>query len=120
MKRQTLVSIGLFAFFFIFTIAAPAFAGTLDWDRNTEADMDHYNVYACTDAPGCTVLQTAAMKLGSVPQPAAGVVPAFPLPVAEGMTAVSAVDHSANESGLSVSIPFDAKAPGVPAHPRIQ
>jgi hypothetical protein len=120
MKRETLVFIGLFAVLALFTITAPAFAGTLQWDRNTEADMDHYNVYACL-VPGCTVLQSSAMKLpNAIVQPAAGIVPSTPLPVGEGVVAVSAVDHAGNESGLSVSIPFDAKAPAVPVNPRIQ
>ena len=120
MKRQTPVSIGLFAFFAFFAITAPAFAGSLQWDLNTEADMDHYNVYACL-SPGCTVLQSPAMKQPNpVVQPAAGIVPSTPLPVGEGVMAVSAVDHSGNESGLSVSIPFDAKAPTAPVNLRIQ
>lgn len=104
----------------LFSISAPAFAGTLQWDRNTEADMDHYNVYACL-VRACVVLQNAASKLPTaIIQPAVGIVPSSPLPTGEGAIAVSAVDRSGNESGLSVSVPFDAKAPGVPVNPRIQ
>ncbi len=81
--------------------AAPS---RLVWDRNTEADMDHYNVYGCFTA-GCRVTQDSASKLGSVPQVSAGDIPEFLLPFGqEGALAVSAV----------------AKAPAVPANPRLQ
>lgn len=98
----------------------PAFAASLVWDRNTEPDLDHYNVYGCL-ITGCTVVQQAASKQGPpVPQPAVGTSPAAPLPVGQGKLAVSAVDSSGNESGLSVSVPFDAFAPSIPANPHIQ
>ena len=120
MKRQTPLFIGLFAVSALLIINAPAVAGTLQWDRNPEPDMDHYNLYACF-VPACSVLQNATMKQpGSVLQPAVGIIPASPLPMGEGAIAVSAMDHAGNESGLSVSIPFDAKAPGIPVNPRIQ
>jgi hypothetical protein len=120
MKRQTPLFIGLFALFAFFIFTPPAIAGTLQWDRNTEADMDHYNLYACF-VPGCAIVQNATMKQAvSVVQPAVGIIPASPLPMGEGAEAVSAVDHAGNESGLSVSVPFDAKAPSVPANLRVQ
>jgi len=95
-------------------------AATLQWDRNTEADMKEYEVYTCTPNPTCTVLQTVATRIGVVSQPVVGVVPVFVLPPnTEGKVAVSASDVTGNESGLSVSIPFDAKAPVVPINPRL-
>lgn len=102
-------------------LAGTVEAATLACDRNTEADVDHYNVYACFPA-GCTVLQTSAMKQPiTIPQPAVGGVPsaAFPIAGLTGTVAVSAVDTSGNESGLSVAVPFDAKAPAVPVNPRL-
>lgn len=101
--------------------AVSADAASLLWDRNTEADMDHYNVYACFTS-GCTVLQNSAMKQGpSIAQTPIGSVPSWTLPTGqEGKVAVSAVDNATNESGLSVALPFDAKAPSIPVNPRIQ
>lgn len=95
------------------------FAGSLAWDRNTEADLDHYDVYLCL-TPTCTVTKTVTMKQSpSVSQSAVGVVPLFPLPSnTEGKAAVIAVDTVGNESALSVSIPFDGKAPLAPVNPR--
>jgi hypothetical protein len=104
----------------VIVLPLPAFALTLLWDRNTETDMDHYNVYLCLTA-GCTVTQSSAMKQApAVPQPAAGIVPTFALPAGQGTVAVSAVDHAGNESGLSVSLPFDAQPPAIPVNPRTQ
>lgn len=95
-------------------------ASKLVWDRNTEGDMDHYNVYACL-TKGCTVQQTSGAKLGSVQQVPIGSVPEFPLPAGqEGALAVSAVDQSLNESELSVQVPFDVKPPAAPVNPRLQ
>jgi len=95
-------------------------AATLQWDRNTEADMKEYEVYTCTPNPTCTVLQTVATRVGVVQQPAVGVIPSFPLaPGTEGKVAVSASDVTGNESGLSVSIPFDSKGPLPPVNPRL-
>lgn len=86
------------------------------WDRNTEGDMDHYNVYACfyvAPATSCTVVQNNAMKQpGSIAQTPVGSVPFWSLPVGKnGVWAVSATDTSFNESGMSVSVPFDTIPP---------
>lgn len=105
----------------VISVAGPAEAASkLMWDRNAESDMNYYVVYGCFTT-GCTVQQTSASKLGTVPQPPTGSVPEFPLPAGkEGALAVSAVDQALNESGLSVQVPFDAKPPAVPANPRLQ
>ena len=105
-----------------FVLAASfAQAATLTWDRNVEADLKDYHVYACFTA-GCTIVPSATTLQGSVLQPAVGVVPSFVIDVTgkEGKVAVSARDLTLNESGLSVQVPFDAKAPGAPVSPRFQ
>jgi hypothetical protein len=96
-------------------------AANLAWDRNTEGDMSHYRVYACF-TKGCAVVQNNAMlQPGTVAQTAVGTVPTWPLPAGkEGTVAVSAVDTSFNESGLSVSVPFDVVSPATPVNPRLQ
>lgn len=95
-------------------------AATLQWDRNTEADMSEYEIYTCTSNPTCTIQQVPASRIGIIPQTAVGVIPSFVIPAdTEGKIAVSASDAAGNESGLSVPIPFDAKAPGVPGNPRL-
>lgn len=101
-------------------VATLASAATLQWDRNAEADMKEYEVYTCTPNPTCTVQQVATSRVGIVPQVAVGVIPSFVIPAGtEGKVAVSASDLTGNESGLSVSIPFDAKGPGAPLNPRL-
>ena len=95
-------------------------AATLQWDRNSEADMAKYEIYSCTPNPTCTVQQLPANRIGEVVQTPVGVVPSFTIPAGtEGKIAVSASDTADNESGLSVSVPFDAKAPLVPVNPRV-
>lgn len=90
---------------------------TLEWDRNTETDMSHYNVYVCSPLP-CTVT-VASTKSANIPQTTLGVVPSFALPTnTEGRAAVTATDTSGNESGLSVSLPFDRRSPAIPINPR--
>lgn len=97
----------------------PVWAATLEWDRNVEPDMDKYNVRLCFTT-GCTVTMATALA-GTTLQTVAGTVPAFTLPNGfEGSAAVSAVDKTGNESGLSVQIPFDAKAPSIPINPRVK
>ena len=96
-----------------------ASAEKLSWDRNAD-DTNTYTVYACFTT-GCTVLQTAAMKqtppVGQTPN---GVVPSWPVPTGkQGALAVSASDLTNNESGLSVSIPFDSMPPSIPLNPRL-
>lgn len=41
----------------VLTIGANAEAATLIWDRNTEADMKDYQVWACF-TPNCVVIKT--------------------------------------------------------------
>lgn len=98
---------------------APAEAATLEWDRNSEVDMQDYQVWACFTA-NCVVTKAPAMlQPGTVPQPVVGVKPTAVLDIAgkEGAVAVSARDTSLNESGLSVSRPFDQKPPATPPQP---
>jgi len=100
----------------------PAFAATVDWDRNTETDMQDYQVWACF-TKDCVVIKSAAtLQPGTVLQPAVGVIPSYTLNIVglEGNVAVSARDTSLQESVLSVSAPFDAKAPGAPVNPRFR
>lgn len=99
----------------------PADAKDLVWDRNTEADMQDYQVWAC-ETPSCVVLKTQANLKATIPQTAAGVVPKWTIPATmlEGSVAVSARDQSLNESGLSVAVPFDQKAPAIPLNPHLQ
>lgn len=104
---------------FVLLLVTLAGATTLQWDRNTEPDMKEYKVYTCAPVP-CTVIASQAKRVGIVPQPTVGAIPQFVFPpLTEGMVAVTASDTSGNESGLSVSIPFDAKPPAIPANPRL-
>jgi len=90
-------------------------AQVLTWDKNTEPDMKDYGVYSC-EVSGCLVTKTPTMLRGYVNHPTV----TFPLPLGkEGSIAVTARDVSGNESGLSVSIPFDLAPPKVPVNPRL-
>lgn len=103
-------------------VASSASAATLEWDRNAEPDMKDYQVWACF-TPSCVVIKAPAMLQPlTVTQPAVGVKPTFSLDIAnkEGAAAVSARDLTLNESGLSVPVPFDGKAPATPLNPRFQ
>ena len=118
MNRIGMCVVGLL----VFLAAGVAEAATLTWDRNSETDMKDYQVWACF-TPGCVVIKTAGMlQPGTVLQPAVGVRPSYNLDIAgkEGAVSVSARDQSLNESGLSVPVPFDQKAPAVPANPAFQ
>lgn len=97
-------------------VSTPAFAINLEWNRNSEADMRDYNVYVCQVA-GCTVQPIASAKVGTVVQPAVGVIPKFTLAptFTVGAVAVTAVDTSGNESALSNTVFFDVAPPGAPS-----
>lgn len=85
-----------------------------NWDRNTEVDMLQYRVYSCI-VKGCTATK-GVTPTATVPQTAVGTRPKWSLPLdTEGALVVTAVDTSNNESGASVSVPFDTKAPTVPS-----
>ena len=87
-------------------------ATNANWARNGEADVANYKVYACQPA-GCVPTKTTVTA--TVPQTTVGVRPSWTLPVnLEGTVAVTAVDTAGNESGLSVAVPFDTKAPTTP------
>ena len=96
-------------------------AKDLVWDRNTEPDMQDYQVWGCQTA-NCVVIKTQANLLATVPQVPVGSIPKWTLPAAMtyGQLAISARDTSLNESGLSVSVPFDLVPPLVPGNPRLQ
>ena len=98
-----------------------AHAATLTWDRNSEPDLQDYRLWACF-TPGCVVVQSTAMlQPGAILQSDVGVRLSVVLEWAtrEGAVAVSARDRSGNESGLSVALPFDYRAPAVPQLPRL-
>jgi hypothetical protein len=117
MKRLLFDIIGVLGI--VLGMAIAANAATLTWDRNTEADMKDYAVYACF-VKNCTVVQgVLSLQTGFVPQPIAGVIPTYTLNLVgkEGAVAVSARDLTGNESTLSVQVPFDDKAPSAPINP---
>lgn len=102
-------------------IPVTASATTLEWDRNTEADMDRYPVYACFE-PECKVEPIKAMHQGTVPQTAVGVKPIFLIDLEgkEGQAAVTAKDKLGNESTLSAPYVFDKTSPKAPVNLRGQ
>lgn len=92
----------------------------LHWARNAEPDMKEYKVYACLTA-GCTVQKSPTMLQATIPQPSVGTRPEWLLPQdTVGTVAVTAVDQSNNESGLSVSHPFDTVTPSAPTDLQFQ
>ena len=113
------MKIFLTGLFMLVGVSSSWAATELAWDRNTEVDMLQYRVYACT-VKGCTAAK-GVTPTATVPQVIVGVVPKWPLPAnTEGAAVVTAVDTSNNESGASVSVPFDTKAPAIPANPVVQ
>ena len=102
----------------LLALPVPAFALTLEWDRNTEPDMKEYNIYGCDTGTTCTI---PTVKIGAVTQPPIGIIPSFAIPAnKEGRRSVTAIDTSGNESAVSVSVPFDVLAPTVPLNPRLK
>lgn len=115
--RQFITS--LFLSLTILVLAGPAFALTATWQKNVEPDMKDYGVYMCF-TKGCTVVKNLAMFQSYVSH-VAGVNPSYPIPPSiEGAMAISARDLSLNESGVTVSVPFDQVGPQVPATPIVQ
>jgi len=108
MKKILLLSVIL-----AFLITGNAIAATLEWKKNTEIDMKDYLVYGCF-VTGCVVLQNS-LPLGIVTQPVTG-LPSFLIDLKgkEGNVAISARDLANNESGLSVTVPFDFVPPKNP------
>lgn len=107
----------------LFSLLVPSsvFATTLTWDRNSETDMRDYQVWACF-TPNCVVVKSpSTLQTGVVLQPATG-NPTYVIDITgrEGSIAISARDQSLNESGLSVQVPFDQRAPIAPLNPRFQ
>ena len=91
---------------------------TFVWDRNTEIDMLEYKVYTCATSSTCV---PAAPAIGTVPQPATGTSPSFPIPAnSQGRAAVTAVDLVGNESGLSNVVSYDRQPPPNPQNLRAQ
>lgn len=103
--------------FLIVFFIGKAHALTLQWDRNVESDVKDYGVYACF-VKGCAVVKSTATLQTFVGQSVVGSFPIWPLPPGiEGAVSVTARDTSLNESGLSVSVFFDAAAPSIPVNP---
>lgn len=99
-----------------------AFAATLTWDRNSEPDMQDYQVWACF-TPNCVVIKSPGMlQPGTVVQPAVGAKPTYTMDLAgkTGSLAVSARDTSLNESELSLPVNFDKLPPATPANLMLQ
>lgn len=122
MRTRNLMIAGMAAAVLALGCAGLGEAATLTWDRNSETDMQDYQVWACF-TPSCVVVKSAAtLQPGTVVQPAAGVNPQYVIDLAgrEGSIAISARDRSLNESGLSVAVPFDQRPPANPANPRFQ
>ena len=95
-------------------VAAPAFAAHLEffWARNTETDMKDYQFYSSPVTPCVPATNTL---LATVPQPASGTEVKLDVPHGlQGFACVTARDLSNNESGVSNTVPFDAKSPIVP------
>lgn len=101
--------------------AVDGFALTLEWDRNTESDMDHYEVFACSTSATCVPGTAIVDKLtADVPQSAIGLSPSVVIPQGrQGRVGVIAVDTVGNRSPLSNIVSFtDATPPGAPANVR--
>ncbi len=110
-----ILAIALAIAFFI--LPAMSSAATLTWDRNAEADMASYSVYACF-TPGCILARNAGMHMGVAQQTAVGIKPTFTIDLVnkEGSVAVTAKDKSGNESVFSVPFTFDQASPTAPAN----
>lgn len=109
-------------------IAVPAFAvgpmmvdpHTAAWDPNTESDLGGYYVYyrpVTTPATAWDNSRRSALVAVS-PTPRYNLLTIIS---ANGTyeIAVSAIDTSNNESGLSVSVPFVVDLPSVPRNSRV-
>ncbi|BFU90154.1 MAG: hypothetical protein NTAFB01_13410 [Nitrospira sp.] len=105
------------------SLAEAAHGQTLEWDRNSEPDMQDYLIWVC-QTPGCVVAPSSATFKGTVPQTPEGKAPTWPIPATfvgkPGAVAISARDKSGNRSALSVQLPFDTTAPAVPTNPRMK
>lgn len=101
--------------------AAIAQAATVSWTGNPEPDVEKYKIYACFTR-GCVVQKTPEMLHATVPHLAAGTTHTSQIDTTnrEGNAAISAIDFAQNESGLSVSGPFDKAAPSIPVTPTVQ
>jgi len=93
-------------------VSTSAFALTASWQPNTEPDVKEYGVYACK-VKGCVVEKIPAQRVATVAHPSVKWV--FSTDLVEGTLAVTALDQSGNESGLSNQVPFDLQAPKIPA-----
>lgn len=85
---------------------------TLSWNRNSEADMKEYRVYAAW-LPGCEVgmKKETSVMLKVIPQTLIGVRPSYwrELAGSVGCYAITAVDLSINETPFSKPVPFDRR-----------
>lgn len=103
------------------SVAGIAQAATVSWTGNAETDVEKYKIYACFTR-GCMVQKTPAMLHATVPHLSAGDNHTSQIDIInkEGNVAITAVDFAQNESGLSVSAPFDKAPPAIPATPTLQ
>lgn len=100
-------------------MGSPAWAAaptTFVWDRNTEVDLEHYELYGCSTSSTCVPGTSTTDRIGAdVPQSVIGTRPSMLIPAnTEGRAAVLAVDLLGNKSGLSNVVNYDKKAPAVP------
>lgn len=86
----------------------------LTWSRSPELDIDHYNIYTCLNK-GCTVQKIESRRSDTaILQTPVGTNPTVTQNVLPGNLAITAVDRSGNESGLSNVVAYPpGVAPGV-------
>ena len=114
MRRGVLVLLWLIATATNGWAAAPT---NFVWDRNTEGDLSHYNVFTCSTSATCV----PTTNIGMATQPPVGTNPTFPIPANnQGRAAVTAVDLVGNESALSNVVSFDKQTPTNPLNLRTQ
>ena len=102
----------------VLSVSVCAEAATMfEWDRNVDADIDHYEMYWCSTSAVCVPGTSTTDRLGAnVPQPPVGTKPTMLFPPGKvGRAAVLAVDLVGNASALSNIVPFaDTQAPTAP------
>ena len=102
---------------FVLLLATPVLAAPpteFVWDLNTESDIAGYRLYQCSVDP-CTKPQ--GVLLADIPHP----TNVSPIPQGvEAFAALTAYDQTGNESAVSNTVPFDAKAPASPGVLRAQ
>lgn len=120
--RPGLFLVALLAFPIGVTSCQVAYALEAVWDRNSEADMSHYNVYICKTRL-CTVPDdnNGTLWVGKVDQPPIG-QPFWKLPDEfTGGLAVNAEDKAGNGSRVTATLNFSSDGPpSVPSGLRLR